>query len=98
MKNIIALLNYLCILISIYFVIIFYSNQNFFLSRLDPNYWIQLSLKETSVERIDSAVINSLELSLNNQKYKLTSMLNFIYLYDRLSENTKLAGVRYFGE
>jgi len=94
-KIILKFLNYLLILISIFFLFIIDKYGDYIVySKMDPNYWLN-EINQKLSENYDISMLNLFNLSLNNQKYLNKSKLNFLYHFDKLNENTKNLIIRY---
>lgn len=63
-------------------------NTNYLKSKFDPNYWL-FSLDKKDNLNLDNKITNLIQLSLNNEKYRTKSIINYIYYYNKLSEPTK---------
>lgn len=88
-KFIIKSFTYLCILLSlIYFLVEILGFKNLFVSKLNPNYWITALNNESYPKNYDYLIINLLQISKQN-KYKSKSLINFIYHYDKFTDEAK---------
>ena len=84
----IKILIYLFLLLSLFCALYFDNKLKLiFKSRLDPSYWIyQIQFKEKNLK---NSLINLIELSKNNPKYKEKALMNLIFYYDELNDNEK---------